>query len=323
MKVLDLFSGIGGFSLGLERAGMQTVQFVENDPYCQKVLAKNFPDVPIHGDIKTFHYDKPVQLISGGFPCQPYSQAGKQRGKEDDRHLWGEYLRIIQEVRPGWIIGENVSGIVNMELDQVLSDLESENYSHQSLVIPACAVNAPHRRDRVWIIAKSKSKGRECRETRKQGFDSQCEEKISGRRGSRNVGNSECNGLSTAKESGSSSSVSNNSPQGENKTFQSTGTSGRRNNENVAHAKRKRQSGSRELERSCNTEKNSTGETSWLNYGGEGWKRNWDFEPELGRVANGIPNRMDRLKGLGNAVVPQIVEIIGRAIMEIEENKSQ
>ena len=321
MRVLDLFSGIGGFSLGLERAGMQTVQFVENDPYCQKVLAKNFPGVPIHGDIKTFHYDKPVQLISGGFPCQPYSQAGKQRGKEDDRHLWGEYLRIIQEVRPGWIIGENVSGIVNMELDQVLSDLASENYSCQSLVIPACAVNAPHRRDRVWIISNSKIKGRECREPREQGFDSQCEEKISGRRGSRNVGNSECNGLSTAKEYGSSSSVGNNSPQGENKTFQSTGTSGRRNNENVAHANQERIQGRKET---GNLESEGTHRNQYsLRCSQRRIGKNWDFEPELGRVANGIPNRMDRLKGLGNAVVPQIVEIIGRAIMEIEENKSQ
>ena len=294
MKVLDLFSGIGGFSLGLERAGMKTVQFVENEPYCQKVLAKNFPGFPIHGDIKTFHYDKPVEIISGGFPCQPYSQAGERRGKEDDRHLWGEYFRIIQSVRSRWVVGENVSGIINMELDQVLSDLESENYSCQSLVIQASAVNAPHRRDRVWIIARRNA-----------------------------MGNSEYNGSSTAKESRSPSSVSNNSPQGENKTFQSKGTSGRSNIKNVAHAKRKRQSGSRELERSCNTEKNSIGETSWFEYGGEGWKRNWDFEPELGRVANWIPNRMDRLKGLGNAVVPQIVEIIGRAIMEIEENKSQ
>ena len=321
MKVLDLFSGIGGFSLGLERAGMKTVQFVENDPYCQKVLAKNFPGIPIHGDIKTFHYDKPVEIISGGFPCQPYSQAGERRGKEDDRHLWGEYFRIIQSVRPPWVIGENVSGIINMELDQVLSDLESENYSCQSLVIPACAVNAPHRRDRVWIIAKSKSKGRECRETREQGFDSQCEEKISGRRGSRNVGNSECNGLSTAKESRSSSSVSNNSPQGENKTFQSKGTSGRRNNENVAHANKERIQGRKET---GNLESEGTQRNQFsLRCSQRRIGKNWSIEPELGRVANGIPNRMDRLKGLGNAVLPQIVEIIGRAIMEIEENKSQ
>ena len=292
MKVLDLFSGIGGFSLGLERAGMKTVQFVENDPYCQKVLAKNFPGIPIHGDIKTFHYDKPVEIISGGFPCQPYSHAGEQRGKEDDRHLWEEYLRIIQEVRPPWVIGENVSGIINMELDQVLSDLEGENYSHQSLIIPACAVNAPHRRDRVWIIARRNA-----------------------------MGNSEYNGLSTAKESRSPSSISNNSSQGENKTFQSKGTSGRSNIKNVAHANKERIQGRKET---GNLESEGTQRNQFsLRCSQRRIGKNWSIEPELGRVANGIPSRVDRIKSLGNAVVPQIVEIIGRAIMEIEENKSQ
>ena len=292
MKVLDLFSGIGGFSLGLERAGMQTVQFVENDPYCQKVLAKNFPGIPIHGDIKTFHYGTSVQIVSGGFPCQPYSHAGEQRGKEDDRHLWEEYLRIIQEVRPPWVIGENVSGIINMELDQVLSDLEGENYSHQSLIIPACAVNAPHRRDRVWIIARRNA-----------------------------MGNSEYNGLSTAKESRSPSSISNNSSQGENKTFQSKGTSERRDNENVAHANKERIQGRKET---GNLESEGTQRNQFsLRCSQRRIGKNWSIEPELGRVANGIPSRVDRIKSLGNAVVPQIVEIIGRAIMEIEENKSQ
>ena len=292
MKVLDLFSGIGGFSLGLERAGMQTVQFVENDPYCQKVLSKNFPGVPIHGDIKTFHYDKPVEIISGGFPCQPYSHAGEQRGKEDDRHLWEEYFRIIQSVRSRWVLGENVSGIINMELDQVLSDLASENYSCQSLVIPACAVNAPHRRDRVWIIARRNA-----------------------------MGNSEYNGLSTAKESRSPSSISNNSSQGENKTFQSKGTSGRSNIKNVAHANKERIQGRKET---GNIESKGTQRNQFsLRCSQRRIGKNWSIEPELGRVANGIPSRVDRIKSLGNAVVPQIVEIIGRAIMEIEENKSQ
>ena len=292
MRVLDLFSGIGGFSLGLERAGMKTVQFVENDPYCQKVLAKNFPDVPIHGDIKTFHYDKPVEIISGGFPCQPYSHAGEQRGKEDDRHLWEEYFRIIQSVRSRWVVGENVSGIINMELDQVLSDLASENYSCQSLVIPACAVNAPHRRDRVWIIARRNA-----------------------------MGNSEYNGLSTAKESRSPSSISNNSSQGENKTFQSKGTSGRSNIKNVAHANKERIQGRKET---GNLESEGTQRNQFsLRCSQRRIGKNWSIEPELGRVANGIPSRVDRIKSLGNAVVPQIVEIIGRAIMEIEENKSQ
>ena len=292
MKVLDLFSGIGGFSLGLERAGMKTVQFVENDPYCQKVLAKNFPGIPIHGDIKTFNYGTSVELISGGFPCQPYSHAGEQRGKEDDRHLWEEYLRIIQSVRSRWVLGENVSGIINMELDQVLSDLESENYSCQSLVIPACAVNAPHRRDRVWIIARRNA-----------------------------MGNSEYNGLSTAKESRSPSSISNNSSQGENKTFQSKGTSGRSNIKNVAHANKERIQGRKET---GNLESEGTQRNQFsLRCSQRRIGKNWSIEPELGRVANGIPSRVDRIKSLGNAVVPQIVEIIGRAIMEIEENKSQ
>ena len=292
MRVLDLFSGIGGFSLGLERAGMKTVQFVENDPYCQKVLAKNFPGVPIHGDIKTFNYGTSVELISGGFPCQPYSHAGEQRGKEDDRHLWEEYFRIIQSVRSRWVVGENVSGIINMELDQVLSDLASENYSCQSLVIPACAVNAPHRRDRVWIIARRNA-----------------------------MGNSEYNGLSTAKESRSPSSISDNSSQGENKTFQSKGTSGRSNIKNVAHANKERIQGRKET---GNLESEGTQRNQFsLRCSQRRIGKNWSIEPELGRVANGIPSRVDRIKSLGNAVVPQIVEIIGRAIMEIEENKSQ
>ena len=154
--VLDLFSGIGGFSLGLERAGMQTVAFCENDKFCQKVLAKHWPDIPIHENIEELdgrQYRGTIQLICGGFPCQPYSVAGDQRGAEDDRALWPEMLRVIREVEPAWVIGENVSGIINMELDNVLSDLENSGYSCQTFVIPACAVDAPHRRDRVWIIA--------------------------------------------------------------------------------------------------------------------------------------------------------------------------
>ena len=143
--VLDLFSGIGGFSLGLERAGMRTVAFCENDLFCQKVLAKHWPD---RGT---------VELICGGFPCQPFSVAGDKRGAEDDRALWPEMLRVIREVGPAWVIGENVAGIINMELDNVLSDLEDSGYSCQTFVIPACAVDARHKRDRVWIMAYANS----------------------------------------------------------------------------------------------------------------------------------------------------------------------
>jgi DNA-cytosine methyltransferase len=154
---IDLFSGIGGFALACRWNGIKTVQFVEIDKFCQKVLNKNFPGVPIEPDIKQFDGKKYAGsfILTGGFPCQPFSCAGKRNGKEDDRFLWPEMLRVISEVRPRWIIGENVAGIINMELDNCISDLEREGYEVQTFIIPACAVNAPHRRDRVWIVANS------------------------------------------------------------------------------------------------------------------------------------------------------------------------
>lgn len=166
MKLLDLFSGIGGFSLAGEWAGFETLQFVEKDKFCQKVLAKNFPGVPIHDDIKTFHYSDKVDLLTGGFPCQSFSIAGNQKGFDDERYLWPEMFRIICECHPTWIIAENVSGIVEMALEEICIDLENENYETQTFIIPACAANAPHRRDRIWIIANS------LRERCASGFDS-------------------------------------------------------------------------------------------------------------------------------------------------------
>ena len=159
VRVLDLFSGIGGFSLGLESAGMETVAFCEQNKFCQKILAQHWPTLPIHSDITElngYEYRGSVELVCGGFPCQPFSVAGKQLGAEDDRALWPEMLRVIREVAPRWVIGENVSGIIPMELDKVLSDLEGEGYTCWTLVLPACAVDAHHRRDRVWVLAHSK-----------------------------------------------------------------------------------------------------------------------------------------------------------------------
>jgi len=158
MKLLDLFSGIGGFSIAGQWAGFETVHFVEKDKFCQKVLKKNFPTIPIHTDIKTFNYFDKVNLLTGGFPCQGFSIAGKRKGIKDDRYLWPEMLRIIKECKPNWIIAENVSGIVAMELDNILDDLETEGYESESFIIPACAANAPHRRDRLWIVANSYGK---------------------------------------------------------------------------------------------------------------------------------------------------------------------
>ena len=157
MKHLDLFSGIGGFALAAESIWPEIDHtFVEKDLFCQAVLKKHWPEAKIHDDIKTFK-GQPADIITGGFPCQPFSSAGKRRGTKDDRHLWPEMLRVIRASSPKWVIGENVGGLLTwdggMVLDKVLADLEAEGYEAWPLVIPACAVNAPHKRDRVWIIA--------------------------------------------------------------------------------------------------------------------------------------------------------------------------
>ena len=170
LKVLDLFSGIGGFSLGLRMAGgFETVGFCEIDRFCQKVLEKNFPGVPIYSDIKSINHNGTVDVITGGYPCQPFSEAGLRKGEEDHRHLWPEMLNVIRGKRPDWVIAENVAGHVSLGLDNVLSDLEACGYTCQSFVIPACAVGAQHRRDRVWAIANAN--GKQLRDTKKQKFN--------------------------------------------------------------------------------------------------------------------------------------------------------
>jgi DNA-cytosine methyltransferase len=158
---LDLFSGIGGFALAAKWNGYRTLAFCDNEPYAQAVLKKHWPDVPCHQDIREVRGElyAGVTLLTGGFPCQPFSVAGKQRGKDDNRYLWPEMLRVIREAKPTWIIGENVAGIVNLALDQVCTDLEAEGYEVEPIIIPACAVDALHRRDRVWIVGYAKSNG--------------------------------------------------------------------------------------------------------------------------------------------------------------------
>ena len=228
---LDLFSGIGGFALAARWAGLETTAFCEKDPYCQRVLKKNFPDVPIHDDVKTFDATQLCRpwLLTGGYPCQPFSQAGQRRGKEDDRHLWPEMLRVIRECRPTWICAENVAGHISMGLDTVLADLESEDYSTRTFVIPACAKDAPHRKDRIWIVAYSNSTRWEKRE-----------------------------GKTTSP---------------------------------VLRSQQ---------------------------HGGEECRGRWLPEPSVGRVAHGIPKRVDRLRGIGNGIVPQVAYEIIRSISEAE-----
>jgi DNA (cytosine-5)-methyltransferase 1 len=289
VKVLDLFSGIGGFSLGLERAGFETVAFCEIDPFCQKVLKKHWPDVPIYTDIKELRGDEiTADVITGGYPCQPFSQAGKRRGAEDDRHLWPEMYRLIKTIRPRWVIAENVAGHISMGLDSVLSDLEAANYRWWTFVIPACAVDAKHRRDRVWIVANADS--------RRLHGPGVCEEQ-QGRTKAQRTGEAwqgrimaYAEGEQTAREG--------------QRRFQSQFTQRR---EDVSNASSQGLEGQREIASRTGKEYDNPGDYC-----------RWATEPSVGRVANGIPRRVDRLRSLGNAVVPQIPEIIGRAIMEAE-----
>ena len=270
---LDLFSGIGGFAIAAERCGWKTVAFCEREKFAQRVLRKHWPSVPIIDDIHNLdgREYRGVSLITGGFPCQPFSQAGQQRGADDDRALWPEMLRVITEARPRFVVGENVIGIINMELDDVLSSLETESYSVGAVVVPSCAIDAKHRRNRVWILgadtlAKPTSR------------------KDNGRK-SRLVGASEARKEKTGAIFGDGC-------------------------ENVAYSDKPMRQWQRSSEGS-----GKSGEQYQFKHNSKwGSKR----EPDVGRVAHGIPERSHRLRGLGNAIVPQVAEQILRALIESE-----
>ena len=277
---LDLFSGIGGFAIAAKWNGFRTVGFCDNEPYAQAVLRKHWPDVPIHSDIREVRGDlyAGITLLTGGFPCQPFSVAGKQRGKADDRYLWPEMLRVIREARPSWIIGENVAGIVNMALDQVHIDLEAEGYEVESIIIPACGVDAPHRRDRVWIVAHAKGgeRGRLQKQISKKGSQS-------------------CDQLSGIP----------------------SGLSGEFFPSNVADA----ESIAIQRQRTGWIEKSQPHEREGLFVReSEGSKQaQWLPEPNVDRVVDGLPNRTHRIRGLGNAIVPQVAAEIIRCIVEVSK----
>jgi len=288
MTHLDLFSGIGGFALAARWAGIETVQFVENEEFAQKVLTKNFPGVPIHGDIKTYRANGIVSpfLLTGGYPCQPFSQAGRRRGQNDDRHLWSEMFRVIQECRPNWVLAENVTGHIKLGLQEVLADLEGEGYQSQVFHIGALAKDAPHRRMRVWIVANSESERGQCWKTRDKGINTQCGEEISGWSSSGDVANSKS------------------------KRVEGCGTGG----EQESHTHGQEGLSMCESERPGAAERvTQPGLGGTLSDG----ISTWMDEPDIPRVGVKIPDRAKRLKAIGNAIVPAVAYEIIRHMKEV------
>ena len=278
LKILDLFSGLGGFSLGLERTGcFKTTAFCDNNKYSRLLLQKHWKGVKIYNDVREINKEQlesdGIQfpdVITGGFPCQPFSVAGKQKGTSDDRHLWPEMFRIIKEFTPRWIIGENVKGLTNIQdgvvFETVCSDLEGEGYEVRAFNIPAAGVGAPHRRERIWIVASLEDSRRSLRSWSK--FGEKDENEIRKRYADQH---------------------------------QRPGSTSESNVADASAGRRASQEGE------IQTRGNGTEHKGW-----------WSTEPNVGRVANGVSGRVYRLRALGNSIVPQIATEIGYAIIKAE-----
>ena len=291
LRMLDLFAGIGGFSLAGHWMGWETVGFVEWDKFNQKVLAKNFPGVPIHSDIRDYKGTRnAADIICGGFPCQPFSTAGKRQGTNDERYLWPEMLRVIREVQPAYVVGENVAGIYSMDdgrvFEQVCLDLENEGYAVQPLCIPACATGAPHRRDRWWFIAAANSCGSNAGGNAGEIPSKGGEERVQKREPMEFV--SEPNKARILTNPASRNGQRSPRVQGQNGLL----------------------------------EKNRKRETKVPSAGGSGFAEPWPkVATRLCRVDDGLPtwvdsDRTNRLKALGNAIVPQVAYQIFKAIQQ-------
>jgi DNA (cytosine-5)-methyltransferase 1 len=312
VNVGSLFTGIGGIDLGLERAGMRIAWQCEVDPWCQRVLAKHWPSVPRYGDIRSIDATaERVDVLAGGFPCQSSSYAGKRLGSADQRWLWPEFARLVRLLRPRFVLVENVPGLLApiRERDtgqvigpapvaEVLGDLAACGYDAEWDSIGAVDVGAPHIRKRVWIVAYPRSDGR------REGRSGRSDSAGSGERlaewafcevladpdGARLEGA----GRPGLRQSlGRESAGSGGRPQGAALADTEGGTERAGLCEGEPRIFGRRRPG--DLDRS---------------------RHAWQSEPDVGRVAHGVPARVDRLRGLGNAVVPQVVEWIGRRMMD-------
>jgi DNA (cytosine-5)-methyltransferase 1 len=351
LKVLDLFSGIGGFSLGLHSTGIfDTIKFVEFDKYCQKVLNKNFPNIPIEGDIRNVKGTEfEADVITGGFPCQPFSVAGKQKGTNDNRYLWPEMFRLIKEIKPEFVIGENVQGIINLQdgmvLRQVLNDLEGEGFEVQCFLIPASGIGAWHQRNRTWIIGHSKHNGllaseKRSRDKKINGGTSEGQnqtiesERTSGSTNDGNVSNTN-SGLrgrwGTIGESGEDQIWRFRTEEEEQTTHdirsQTIGCNAlsREGEEDVPHSNEIGLQG-RSIQSNNMQDGSNADQTSSSSIGQQQtW---WEVESSICRIPNGISYELDkdrasRIKTLGNAIVPQIAREIGLAIKKVLNDSSR
>ncbi len=328
MTHASLFSGIGGFDLAAEWMGWENVFHCEYDPFCQKVLKHHFPNSKLYKDVRTFDatdYAGRIDLLSGGFPCQPFSAAGLRRGTEDERHLWPEMLRIIREVSPKYVIGENVRGLLNwsggLVFEQVCIDLETEGYEVTPYLLPACAKNAPHRRDRIWFIAYAPDTD--------NGLRKQPNEEIC-TRGNASNGSGKRNAPDTTSEGYTRTCKrweEDNLNRKDTKLRQTTsecserlGTDGDAPDTNIELSKCGNDN--REDGRSEQTERTKS----------FGKPRGWEQFPTQSPICggdDGIPRKLDSItfpkwrnesiKAFGNAIVPQVAHEIFKAIQKMED----
>ena len=354
MKHLDLFTGILGFAYAAKQVWRDEYQLIaccEKDKFCQNLIRKRAPGVPIFDDIRTLTKDcinEPIDIITGGFPCQPFSVAGQQKGKEDDRYLWDEMLRIIAEIRPTWVVGENVAGIIKLALDDVLTSLENEGYTTETYIIPAAGVGAPHIRERVWIVARNttnpnsnsyrwtinRSNGAQERISRKHWQKDSAAGKLS--RATGYVANTE-----SQRKSKSTDEIFTKPKKGDSR-LDFSGGCGR----NITHTNKINGNisgfGAIEISQHQTTEilrnnantngkrckkRNTTEKPERAGFGARlfnpEWERNWlEVATTLCRMDDGVSGRMDRLRALGNAIVPQVAMQIFEAIRLHELNRA-
>ena len=285
LTVGSLFSGIGGIDLGLERAGHRVLWQSEIDNYACRVLKKHWPEIPNLGDVKKINWSEVpnVDIIAGGYPCQPFSTAGKRKGKEDPRHLWPYVLDAIRTVRPRYALMENVRGHLTLGFGDVLADLAGCGYSAEWQIISAASVGAPHRRDRLFFVAYPDGERSHRTEVNSAEGRQSALVDVAGR--GEAVANANGNGLEAQKAKQQTKGLS-------------------RGSQNVAYPNR--EGSQRRVRQVYQTTKSTRfALCSW-----------WETEPDVGRVADGVSNRVDRLRGLGNAVVPQVAELVGRLIGE-------